>query len=141
MSWINTCWTWGCYWNCSWRKADSNWVFFKENIVAWRTENICCIELIPAELETSAETVYHLKADSTWVFFKESIVAWRTENMWCVELIPAELEASVETVEPLLSETDETVVIAGLGIVSCGRPSMCGPRKVIDVVNIQWKLN
>ena len=37
-------------------KADSNIVFVKENLFDWRTENVRCVELIPAELEASVET-------------------------------------------------------------------------------------
>ena len=67
------------------------------SIVAWRTENVRCVELIPAGLEASTETVHEVKADSTWVFFNQSVVAWRTENGGCVKLIPAELGTVTET--------------------------------------------
>ena len=77
----------------------------RQTMLAWRTRQLWCLELIPAELGTVTETVYDVKADSTWVFFKESIVAWRTENVWCVELIPAELEASAETVYDLKADS------------------------------------
>ena len=46
-------------------KADSTWVFLKENIVAWRTENDRCFELIPAELEAVTETVHDVKQTAT----------------------------------------------------------------------------
>ena len=102
-----------------------------------------CVELIPAELGASAETVYDLKGDSTWVFFMDSIVAWRTENVRCVELIPARLEASAETegtVEPLPWDIREMLAwLEGFGMVSCGCPWMCGPRKVIH--HYKWVLN
>ena len=94
-----------------------------EDVFAWKIKKDWCVELIPAELKASAETVHKVKGYSNWVFLKENIVAWRTENIRCVELIPAELEVSVVTVE--------TLVMAGFGRVCWGRPWTCGPRKVI----------
>ena len=68
-------------WRCMWRRVclkNKDWCVvlipakpvtetvydLKENIVAWRTENVICVELIPAELEASAETVHEVKAES-----------------------------------------------------------------------------
>ena len=104
-------------------------------MVAWRTRNVSCLELMPQELEASVRSVTHVKAYSNIFFFKENLFDWRTENIRCIELIPAELEASMETegtVEPwLLTE--------GFGMISCGCPCMWGPRKVIH--HYKWVLN
>ena len=36
----------------------------------WRTRNVCCPQLIPAELEAVTEDVYDVKADSNIVLLK-----------------------------------------------------------------------
>ena len=69
-----------------------------------RTGNVLCLELIPAELGSSADTVSDVKADRNTVFLKDTMFASRTKKgckLWLipVELFPTPCESVVETPE------------------------------------------
>ena len=64
----------------------------RHTMFVWRTRNVWCLELIPAELEAFTEAVYDVQADNSRVFFKADLLVWRTKNVSSLELIPAELE-------------------------------------------------
>ena len=57
----------------------------------WRTKNVWCLELIPAEPEAVTETVSDIHPWSNRVSFKENMFPCKTKNVRWVKLIPAEL--------------------------------------------------
>ena len=84
-------------------------------MISWRTRNVLCFELIPAELGASADTVSDVKADRYIVFFKDTMFASITKNGCKLWLIPVELfptpslcEFVVETPEFSCEDEDPT---------------------------------
>ena len=83
MSWIDTCWTWvfrGKLFITS--KRTTAEFSLRHTMFIWRTRNVWCLELIPAELESFAEAVYYVQTDNSRIFFKAHDV--RLENNECV---------------------------------------------------------
>ena len=70
----------------------------------WRTKNVWCLELIPAEHEAVTETVSDVQVESNRVSFKETMFPWKTRNVRLVKLIPAQPKDIVATVHDVIQE-------------------------------------